>query len=179
MDREKAWLQYFAGEGEDPAQARPQAAAPEEVSAAEAAADSALTAAEAAEREALARREAMLRRHFESVRRQSESLRELVPDFDFYAALNDPEFVRRTAPGMLPADEAYVGLHYREILKSLAERITREAREAAALSVAAGGGRPRENGSAATAAVVAAPNLQAMSPRQRKEYILGKYPRRE
>ena len=176
MDERKAWLQFFA-EGAEPESGgeTPEAAA----EGAEGPDDRELAALARREGERQSAREQELRRHFESVRRQAERLRELVPDFDFYAALNDPEFVRRTAPGMIPADEAWVGLHYREILRQQAERVARRALRAAAQSFAAGSGRPRENGRAATAAAVAAPDLQSMSPEARRAYIMGKYPGRK
>ena len=125
-----------------------------------------------------AKREAMLREHFNRVQEQARAVQEIVPDFDLRKAMQDPEFVRRTAPGMLPADEAYIGLHYKDILKQQAAQIARQSKQAAAATVAAGGNRPRENGSAAMATVSATPDLRAMSREQRRAYIMRKYPSR-
>lgn len=125
-----------------------------------------------------AKREALLREHFNRVQEQARAVQEIVPDFDLRKAMQDPEFVRRTAPGMLPADEAYIGLHYKDILKQQAAQIARQSKQAAAATVAAGGSRPRENGSAAMATVSATPDLRAMSREQRRAYIMRKYPSR-
>ena len=180
MDEKNAWLQFFAesAEGETPeATGGRQEAGEEDAQAPGEAELEALVQREREEQErARGAREQELRRHFENVRRQAEDLRALVPDFDLFDALSDPEFVRRTAPGMIPADEAWVGMHYKEILKSQAERVARRTLRAAAQSFAAGSGRPRENGGAAAAAAVAAPDLQGMSRQARREYIMGKYP---
>lgn len=127
--------------------------------------------------EAKAQRMQMLQEHFNKVQSQAKTLEELVPGFSLDAAMQDPEFVRRTAPGIdVPADEAYVGMHYREIMRQQAETIARLSKKQAAASVAAGGSRPRENGSAAAAPVSAAPNIHAMSKAERLAYIRAKYP---
>ena len=127
--------------------------------------------------DAAAQREAMLRENFNRVQQEARAVQEFVPGFELDKAMQEPEFVRRTAPGMkIPADQVYFGLHYREILKQQAETIAKLSRQAAAASVAAGETRPRENGSAAAAAVSAAPDLKAMSPEERRRYIKYKYP---
>lgn len=126
-----------------------------------------------------AKRAAMLQEHFNRVQEQAKAVQEIIPGFDLNQAMQDPEFVRRTAPGMIPADEAYIGMHYREILKRKAAEITQRSKQAAAANVAAGGSRPRENGSAAMATASATPDLRAMSPQERREYIMRKYPKRK
>jgi len=130
------------------------------------------------EAEARAQRQKQLEEHFNKVRAQAKTLEELVPGFNLDNALQDPEFVRRTAPGMIPADEAYVGMHYKEIMQRQAEEISRLSKIAAAKNVAAGGVRPRENGNAATASVSATPDMRKMSREDRRAYIMSKYPSR-
>lgn len=125
-----------------------------------------------------AKRAAMLQEHFNRVQEQAKAVQEIIPGFDLNQAMQDPEFVRRTAPGMIPADEAYIGMHYREILKRKAAEITQRSKQAAAANVAAGGSRPRENGSAAMATASATPDMRAMSPQERRAYIMRKYPKR-
>ena len=125
-----------------------------------------------------AKRAAMLQEHFNRVQEQAKAVQEIIPGFDLNQAMQDPEFVRRTAPGMIPADEAYIGMHYREILKRKAAEIMQRSKQAAAANVAAGGSRPRENGSAAMATASATPDMRAMSPQERRAYIMRKYPKR-
>ena len=126
-----------------------------------------------------AKRAALLQEHFNRVQEQAKAVQEIIPGFDLNQAMQDPEFVRRTAPGMIPADEAYIGMHYREILKRKAAEITQRSKQAAAANVAAGGSRPRENGSAAMATASATPDLRAMSAQERRAYIMRKYPKRK
>ncbi len=123
-----------------------------------------------------AKRAALLQEHFNRVQEQAKAVQEIIPGFDLNQAMQDPEFVRRTAPGMIPADEAYIGMHYKEILKQQAADIARRSKQAAAANVAAGGSRPRENGSSAMAASSATPDMRAMSREQRRAYIMKKYP---
>lgn len=123
-----------------------------------------------------AKRAAFLQEHFNRVQEQAKAVQEIIPGFDLNQAMQDPEFVRRTAPGMIPADEAYIGMHYKEILKQQAADIARRSKQAAAANVAAGGSRPRENGSSAMAAVSATPDMRNMSREQRRAYIMKKYP---
>ena len=125
-----------------------------------------------------AKRAALLQEHFNRVQEQAKAVQEIIPGFDLNQAMQDPEFVRRTAPGMIPADEAYIGMHYREILKRKAAEIMQRSKQAAAANVAAGGSRPRENGSAAMATASATPDMRAMSPQERRAYIMRKYPKR-
>ena len=125
-----------------------------------------------------AQRDAMLREHFDRVRQQGQALKEKYPDFDLDKELQNPEFVRRTAPGQLSVEDAYYSLHYDEIMQRQAEVIARRANRAAAQNIAAGGMRPKENGSASTAAVSATPNVRVMSKEERRAYIMRKYPPR-
>ena len=124
-----------------------------------------------------AKRAALLQEHFNRVQEQAKAVQEIIPGFDLNQAMQDPEFVRRTAPGMIPADEAYIGMHYKEILKQQAADIARRSKQAAAANVAAGGSRPRENGSSAMATVSTAPNPKSMGREAYKQYIQRKFSR--
>lgn len=130
------------------------------------------------EAEAKAQRDAMLQEHFNKVRQQGAQLKELFPDFDLDRELQDPEFVRRTAPGALSVEDAFYSLHHREIMQRQAESIARRAKQTAAAAVQSGSARPRENGSAATASAAVTPNMRAMSRADRLAYIKAKYPSR-
>ncbi|MBQ6398197.1 MAG: hypothetical protein IJI06_08645 [Oscillospiraceae bacterium] len=128
------------------------------------------------EAQAKAERDAMLQEHFNRVRQQGMQLKEKFPDFDLDRELQNPEFVRRTAPGALPVEDAYLSLHAKEIMQRQAEGIARRAKQTAAQAVQSGSARPRENGSATTAAAAVTPNMRAMSRADRLAYIKAKYP---
>lgn len=123
-----------------------------------------------------AKRAAFLQEHFNRVQEQANTLRQKFPDFDLNAELQNPEFVRRTAPGALSVEDAYFSLHHNEIMQRQAESIARRAKEKAAAAVQSGSARPRENGSAAMATVSTAPDMRNMSREQRRAYIMKKYP---
>ena len=80
-------------------------------------------------------------RHLDALLEQEQALRESVPGFDLLRELEDPAFLRLTAPhsGVGIAD-AYYALHRAEI----GRRAARESLEALSKSVQSGGRRPRE-----------------------------------
>ena len=123
-------------------------------------------------------REAQLQEHFNKRQAQADSLKKLYPDFDLQRELQNPEFVRRTAPGSgMSVEDAFYSLHHGEVMQQQAEQIALRARADAAAGFRANQARPRENGSSATGAVQAEPNLRAMTHEQRVAYIKAKYPR--
>lgn len=124
-----------------------------------------------------AKRAALLQEHFNRVQEQANTLRQKFPDFDLNAELQNPEFVRRTAPGAMSVEDAYFSLHHNEIMQRQAESIARRAKEKAAAAVQSGSARPRENGSAAMATVSTAPNPKSMGREAYKQYIQRKFSR--
>ncbi len=80
-------------------------------------------------------------RHLDTLLEQAQALRESVPDFDLLRELEDPAFLRLTAPhsGVGLAD-AYYALHRAEI----GRRTALESLEALSRSLQSGGRRPRE-----------------------------------
>ena len=124
-------------------------------------------------------RQAQLQEHFDRMQQQADALKKLYPDFDLQRELQDPEFVRRTAPGSgMSVEDAFYSLHHGEVMQRQAEQIALRARADAAAGFRANQARPRENGSSATGAVQAEPNLRAMTHEQRLAYIKAKYPQR-
>jgi len=79
--------------------------------------------------------------HLRALAAEAEALRESVPDFDLLAELEDPEFLRLTAPhsGVSLAD-AYYARHRAERERETARRSL----EAVSRSLLSGGERPRE-----------------------------------
>ena len=89
-------------------------------------------------------REAMaLENHFRRLQDQSEALRQSVPDFDLEKELENPVFVKLTAPGVgITLEDAYYTLHRREIEDSALWEKTRQISNA----IRSGSMRPEENG---------------------------------
>lgn len=83
-----------------------------------------------------------IRAHLNGLMEQEKELRARFPDFSLAQAMEDPRFIRLTAPNThLTLEEAYCALHYRELGQEAALRGAR----AAADTVRAGRARPKEN----------------------------------
>ena len=104
------------------------------------------------------------REHLAELLRQEAELKGSFPDFDLLAALEDPAFIKLTAPHTgLSLEDAYYALHRREI----GEATARRSLEAASSTVRAGLSRPRElNGRQGATASAADP--RQMSKEQRE-----------
>ena len=121
-------------------------------------------------------RDFQLQQHFMGMQRQAADLKKMFPDFSLERELQNPEFLRRTAPesGMSVAD-AFYSLHHDDIMQQQAEAIARRSRADAAASIRSGV-RPKENGGSAAAAVTGTPDLKKMTREERRAYIMAKYP---
>ena len=106
-----------------------------------------------------------IRRHLDGLLEQAEQLRSRAPDFDLLRALEDPAFLRLTAPhsGVSPED-AWYALHRAEI----SEAAARKSLQALSRSLRTQAARPRENhGGGGGAAVNRDP--RSMSRQEREE----------
>ena len=103
--------------------------------------------------------------HLENLMREAELLRRTVPDFDLARELEDPDFVRMTAPhsGVSLAD-AYFARHRRERERETAQRSL----EAVSRSLQSAGQRPRELRETGTGTRFA-PNPAAMTRGERED----------
>ena len=87
------------------------------------------------------RRATQAREQLERLHQQEEALRQSVPDFDLARELENPAFLRLTAPHTgLSLEEAYYAAHHRE----LGQRLAQASLESAVQAVSAGRARPRE-----------------------------------
>lgn len=90
---------------------------------------------------------AMLRQHFARLVRQGEELRRSFPDFDLMEEMQNPAFVRLTAPGTgISVKDAFYAIHGEEIQRESMQYAARKAGDRIAASVQAGASRPLENG---------------------------------
>ena len=111
------------------------------------------------------RRAVQAREQLERLHQQEEALRQSVPDFDLERELENPAFLRLTAPHTgLSLEEAYYAVHHRE----LGQRLARASLESAVQAVSAGRARPRElRGGQSASAGSGAP--RQMTREQREE----------
>lgn len=109
-----------------------------------------------------------LRTHYDGLVQQAEKLQAKYPDFDLSSELQNPLFVRLTAPeNGISLEDAYYTVHRREIQHSAMEAASRETACRISNAIRSGTARPVENGTAATAATVAAFDYRKASPQQR------------
>lgn len=102
--------------------------------------------------------------HLAELMRQEAELRDSFPDFELLSALEDPAFIRLTAPHTgLSLTDAYYALHHREI----GEATARKSLEAAVSAVRSGQYRPREL-DGGQAASTGANDPRSMSREQRE-----------
>lgn len=103
--------------------------------------------------------------HLDELMYQAQSLKQRFPDFELLTELEDPIFVKLTAPQIgLNLESAYIARHWEELDRAAAEKSL----EAVTRSIQSGAARPRElRGSQAASSVQADPG--SMSRKQREE----------
>ena len=89
-----------------------------------------------------------IRNHYDSLHRQGQAMQSRYKDFDLGKELDNPVFLKLTAPQVgLSVEDAYMAVHHRELM----EAVARGARQDAANAVRAGSMRPVEHGVSAKA----------------------------
>jgi hypothetical protein len=98
------------------------------------------------EREELAK-QTEVQRHLEGMIRQEAEVKKLYPNFDLQAELQNPAFVRLTAPGVgVDVRTAYEVVHRDEMRGAEMQFAAQKSAQRIAASVQANGKRPAENG---------------------------------
>lgn len=120
-------------------------------------------------------RDEQLRAHFMAMQQQANDLQQLYPSFSLEQALNDPNFLRFTSPEVgMTVKQAFYALYGDDVQAQAVNAVAQRAKLDAANAVRSGV-RPRENGSAAAAAVSSTPNIKTMKREDRLAYIKSKY----
>ena len=118
-----------------------------------------------------ARRDAALRRHFAELTQQGEELKQVFPDFDLMAEMQNPAFVRMTAPGTgVSVKDAFYAVHGEDIQRESMQYAAQQAGRRIAASVQAGASRPVENGIQGASPVMIGVDIRGMNKKQREEY---------
>lgn len=109
-----------------------------------------------------------LREHFQSLERQAQALRSRFPDFDLGQELQNPAFVRMTAPGTgIGVEDAYFALHREHLQSAAMELAARKTAQMISNDIQAARRRPDENGLSSQASSVNVFDYRNASPRQR------------
>jgi len=91
--------------------------------------------------------QAEIERHLQNMVQQGEELKKLYPGFDLQAELNNPAFVRLTAPGVgVDVRTAYEVVHRDEMRGAEMQYAAQKSAQRIAASVQANNRRPAENG---------------------------------
>ena len=111
-------------------------------------------------------REAMaIHDHYRHLQAQEALLRQTIPNFDLERELENPVFVRLTAPGVgVSLEDAYYTLHRREIEDSALQEKTRQISNA----IRSGSLRPEENGTLSHVPAVTTFDYRSASRDQRE-----------
>ncbi len=116
-------------------------------------------------------REEALRQHYARLNKQGEELKRTFPDFDLMREMQNPAFVRMTAPGTgVSVKDAFYALHGEDIQRESMQYAAVQAGRRIAASVQAGASRPLENGAQAAAPVTLGIDIRSMNKKQREEY---------
>lgn len=109
-----------------------------------------------------------LREHFHSLEQQARALREKFADFDLSTELQNPAFVRMTAPGTgIGVEDAYFALHRDRLQSEAMEQAARKTAELISNDIRAAQRRPNENGLSAQGPSVNVFDYRNATPRQR------------
>ena len=118
-----------------------------------------------------AQREAALRQHFARLTEQAEELKRTFPDFDLMREMQNPAFLRMTAPGTgMSVKDAFYAVHGEDIQRESMQYAAVQAGRRIAASVQAGASRPVENGIRGSAPVSIGFDIRGMNKKQREEY---------
>lgn len=126
------------------------------------------------QREAEAQRseqEKAMREHFRSLAEQEAELKKTVPDFNLQKELQNPTFLRMTAPGSgLRVADVYFALHRQELQEAARKQAAQEAAQKISASVRAGSNRPVENGVSSQAPSTGSIDYAHMTRAQRQAF---------
>lgn len=114
-------------------------------------------------------REQATRNHFEKLQREAAELKALYPDFSLEAELQNPDFIKLTAPGVnVPLKFAYRAIHGEEIARREAASVAQNVAQAVSNSIQSGQ-RPQENGTAARSSAPVAPKKYSQMTKAERE----------
>ena len=105
--------------------------------------------------------------HFAALQEQAAALQRVYPGFSLEKAMEDPAFLRLTAPGGVSVEKAFYALHHDDIQRATLAVAAQHTAQALSKSIASGH-RPLENGTTRQAGSVLTLNYRAATPAQRQ-----------
>ena len=112
-----------------------------------------------------------VQQHFVKLQQQGEALKKVFPNFDLQKELQNPAFVRMTAPNVgISVEDAYYAVHRNEIMSAGMQVTAQKTAQKISNSIQAGSRRPNEAGTTGQAPSVTTFDYRNASPEQRKAF---------
>ncbi len=110
----------------------------------------------------------MYDQHLQKLAQQAEEFKKTVPQFDLRAEMQNPAFVRMTAPGVgLTIQQAYNAIHYEELHKAAVQAAAQQTAQKISNAIQSGSQIPGENGVSGMAPSVSTFDYRHASKEQR------------
>ena len=112
-----------------------------------------------------------VQQHFMKLQEQAEAMKQVFPKFNLQKELQNPVFVRMTAPNSgLSVEDAYYAVHRKEIMAAGMQVTAQKTAQQISNSIQAGSRRPNEAGTTGQAPSVTTFDYRNASPEQRKAF---------
>ena len=114
--------------------------------------------------------EQKIQKHFEGLQQQAEEMKKVFPNFDLRKELQNPVFVRMTAPNVgISVEDAYFAVHRNELQAAAMQVTAQKTAQKVSNAIKAGSRRPTESGISGQGASVTNIDYKSMTPAQRNE----------
>ena len=112
-----------------------------------------------------------IQKHFEGLQQQGEAMKAQFPNFDLQKELQNPAFLRMTAPDVgISVQDAYFAVHRNEIMAAGMQVTAQKTAQKISNSIQAGSRRPQENGTTGQGPSVTTFDYSKASPAQRAAF---------
>lgn len=112
-----------------------------------------------------------IQKHFEGLQQQGETMKAQFPNFDLQKELQNPAFLRMTAPDVgISVQDAYFAVHRNEIMAAGMQVTAQKTAQKISNSIQAGSRRPTEAGTTGQAPSVTTFDYSKASPEQRAAF---------
>ena len=112
-----------------------------------------------------------VQQHFMKLQEQAEAMKQVFPNFNLQKELQNPVFVRLTAPDSgISLEDAYHAVHRKEIMAAGMQVTAQKTAQHISNSIQAGSRRPNEAGTTGQAPSVTTFDYRNASPEQRKAF---------
>lgn len=116
------------------------------------------------------RQQEQMQREFAQIQANAAKTKQMYPEFDLEACLQDANFARICKATMGDTTAAYIATHWQSEIPRQVQMASKQAEVQMANTVKANMSRPIENGLSSHGAIVATPNFSGMTAKEMREY---------